>query len=563
VPFPRRKKITGRQKPLSDLWAARLTPEEDALINPDSMNPDAVASQEPGPSGPSHAERFFVNVIWTWLAVAASFFTGFFLSRYIVKSLGESRYGIWALTFAFVESFGLLDFGFRTAVVNFTSRLRARADWDGINEVVNTSLAYFLVIGSAFGIVTILLGGQAYRFFKINPLYQHDFSILVRLIGINWALGMVCSVFQAGMEAFHQFKAFYRISVSTLVLRSVTCVLVLYWGNGLVSMGVVVLATYMLMHVLTLITFSRVFHQLRFSPALISFARWKEMLHFGVHSFLATFSLMWLAQAPALLVGHFLSDAFVGFYTVPSRLFQYGVEMVTRIGYVTTPNTAELVSHGRSSEIVNLGMYLNRYCFALFLPFSIFLGIFGTELIRLWLGGRYAMYAGPLLLPFMLSSSLAIAGQFNSSSILYGLAKHAPYARSLMAEALLLVTTLWFVVPKYGITGAAWVTASLMILNRAVVTPYMLCRNLNFSFLRYMREIYWRALLSAIPCIGAGFWLKQHWVSGRNWTEVALGLTVICALYYAVALLICVEPEHRLLVRGWIMRRLRLRTAAA
>lgn len=562
MPSPHRKKIVQWQEPLSDLWAARLTPEEGALINPDGLSPDAVAPAYPAPSSAAHAERFFVNVVWMWLAVAASFFTGFFLSRYMVKTLGESRYGIWALTFAFVESFGLLDFGFRTAVVNFASRLRAREDWDGINEVVNTSLAYFLVVGSAFGIITILLGGQAYRFFKINPLYQHDFSILVRLIGINWALGMVCSVFQAGLEAFHQFKAFSRISVSTLVLRSVTCVLVLYWGNGLVSMGVVVLTTYIFLHVLTLITFARVFHQLRFSTALISFARWKEMLHFGVHSFLATFSLMWLAQAPALLVGHFLSDALVGFYTVPSRLFQYGVEMVTKIGYVTTPNTAELVSHRRSAEIVNLGMYLNRYCFALFLPFSIFLGIFGKELIRAWIGERFAVYAGPLLLPFMLSTSFALAGQFNSSSILFGIAKHGPYARSLMTEAVLLVTSLWFVVPKYGITGAAWVTASLMILNRGILTPYMLCRNLNFPFLRYMRQIYWRALLSAIPCVGAGFWIKRYWISGRNWTELILGLTVICALYYAVALLICVEPDHRLLVRGWIVRRLRLRTTA-
>ena len=116
----------------------------------------------------SHAESFFVNIIWTWLAVGASFLSGFFLSRYVIHGLGEARYGIWALTFSLVESFALLDLGFRTAVVNFTSRLRAHGEDDRINEVINTSLVYFLSIAAVIAFLTVVFGGQVHRLFKIQ-----------------------------------------------------------------------------------------------------------------------------------------------------------------------------------------------------------------------------------------------------------------------------------------------------------------------------------------------------------------------------------------------------------
>ena len=519
-----------------------------------------LAPDEAG--SPGHAERFFVNVVWTWLAVGASFFSGFFLSRYVIKGLGEARYGIWALTFSLVESFALFDLGFRSAVVNFTSRLRARGETHKINEVINTSLAYFLGIATLIGLVTVVFGGQAYRLFKIQPEYRGQFSVLIRLIGVTWSVGMVFSVFQAGLEAFQKFKLYYRISVSTLLIRAVSCVLLVRAGHGLVAMGYVALLTYLASYALMLALFFRVFRPLRLSPGLVRFSLWKEMAAYGAHSFLANSSMMILTQGPPLMVGHFLSDAFVGFYTLPSRLFQYAVEMVTRIGFVTAPNTAELFSLGRSEQVIKLGIYLNRYCFALFLPFSLFFLIFGEALIRLWVGDRFAVYAAPLLLPFTLSTSFAVAGQFNSSSILFGMAKHNNYARSLLAECALLLFGLSMVTPRYGIRGTAWIAAVLMLLNRGILTAYMLCRNLNYPFLRYMKGIYLRALLCAIPVAGIALWIKQVWISGRTWTELAVLMGMICCLFYGAAAVLCLEPGHLLLMRGWVASRLRLRPAS-
>src|SRR4051812_18476960 len=124
-------------------------------------------------AGETWAERFFVNVLWSWLGVVASFFTGFFLSPFIIRSLGDERYGIWALAFAFIDYYTLFDFGFKTAVVNLISGLHARREDGEINEVINTALFYFIALGMLIFGVTWFSAPELHRFFRISPEYRH------------------------------------------------------------------------------------------------------------------------------------------------------------------------------------------------------------------------------------------------------------------------------------------------------------------------------------------------------------------------------------------------------
>jgi O-antigen/teichoic acid export membrane protein len=66
------------------------------------------------------------------------------LTPYIIRKLGDGRYGIWALAFALIEYVFLFDLGFRSAIVTFVSRYRVEGNIKRINEVINTSLGYLL-----------------------------------------------------------------------------------------------------------------------------------------------------------------------------------------------------------------------------------------------------------------------------------------------------------------------------------------------------------------------------------------------------------------------------------
>ncbi len=156
--------------------------------------------------------------------------------------------------------------------------------------------------------------------------------------------------------------------------------------------------------------------------------------------------------------------------------------------------------------------------------------------------------SAPLLPVFLLSYALVLAAQFSSSSLLYGVGRHGGYARGLVVEAVLYVTALMWVVPRFGILGAAWVSSTLMIAVRGIYTPWLVSRALDYSFLVYMRRIYVRPLGAAVPALALAWFLQSGWLPGATWLQLVVAGGLTSLVYGAVALFLCVTPSHRSLL---------------
>jgi O-antigen/teichoic acid export membrane protein len=281
------------------------------------------------------------------------------------------------------------------------------------------------------------------------------------------------------------------------------------------------------------------------------------MATYGFHTALASVATRVLNESVPILIGYFRPVAYVGYYNLPVRLLQYTADAVSRVAMVTGSNTAELAAKSDLRAIARLGVFVNRYCLMLFMPLAIFLLAYGRELIEVWIGAEFAAYSAPLLPVLAISMALAMAGQFNSSAILYGLGKHSGYARGLLVEASLSFAALLLVIPRYGILGAAWVVSVLMILNRGLYAPWLVCRQVGTGYGGYMRSIYVRPVLAAVPVLGLLFLLKTR-VPGGGWLELVLAAGVCGTSYFALAFYCCFDREHRSMLVAWVLRRLRL-----
>jgi O-antigen/teichoic acid export membrane protein len=280
------------------------------------------------------------------------------------------------------------------------------------------------------------------------------------------------------------------------------------------------------------------------------------MWSYGVHSFVANISNLLLSQGAPVMIGHYRLASFVGYYTFPSRLLGYSVEAVTRVGFVTRSNVVEMQAKGDEKAVYSLGIHLNRYCVTLFLPLVIFLLVYGTELLRRWVNLEFAKACGPLLPVISLTTMFAVAGQFNSTSMLYGLGRHDRMARGLLLEALLSIAGIWLVLPSYGILGVAWVVGVLSVVNRGMYVPWLVCRALDSSFAGYMWGIYARPLLTGIPVLLLIHSIKAAGVEGRTWPQLILmgGLTATC--FFLPAFFTCATREHRKLMLDAVLGRL-------
>jgi hypothetical protein len=88
----------------------------------------------------------------------------------------------------------------------------------------------------------------------------------------------------------------------------------------------------------------------------------------------------------------------------------------------------------------------------------------------------------------------------------------------------------------------------LMIAVRGVYTPWLVTRALDSSFLLYMRGIYVRPLLSAVPAWVLAWFMIRNWLPGNTLPQLALAGCICGAAYSAVAFFACLPPDHRKMI---------------
>jgi O-antigen/teichoic acid export membrane protein len=490
-------------------------------------------------------ERFLINVLWSWTGVAASLFQGIVIMRFLIQSLGAEHYGIWLQVFSILNYFWYFDLGLNTAVCNFSARFLAIRDHEKINELISTSVFYFSLIALIVWSISPILAVNAHRFFRIRPEDQREFATLILITGISWGLCVMLHLFLSALDGFQRFDLTSRVMVIQVALRSIGYYVALKTGHGLVMMAEVFVATQIMGYVLNFLNFRRVFPALRLSPSFIRLGMFQDILRYGLKSFVANGSTLMLNQGGALMVGHYLGESAVGFYLMPTKLLEQAIEAVSRIGMVTRSSAAELSVTARREATISLGIYSNRYSLTLFMPLACYLLVFGRQLIFKWLGAEMADNGAPLLPIFILSYGLVLAAQFNSSSLLFGVNRHGGYARGLVFEAAFYIAALAWAVPRYGIWGAAWVSAISMLAVRGIYTPWLVSRALDFSFFAYMSGIYVRPLLVGVPVVALGMLLKQTVLPGRNIPELVLAGAICAAAYFLIAIFACIAPSHR------------------
>src|SRR5262249_35672671 len=157
------------------------------------------------------------------------------------------------------------------------------------------------------------------------------------------------------------------------LFRSFGSALLLALGYGLLSMGVIAFLSQATAYILSYCSFRRMFPCLRLSRMFISWRAFRDLASYGIHTFLANIGAALVNYITPLLIAHFLPVAYVGYYNLPVRLLQYAAEVVARVGLITSANAAELQARGDAVSVARLGIYSNRYCFVLYVPFTIFL----------------------------------------------------------------------------------------------------------------------------------------------------------------------------------------------
>jgi len=188
------------------------------------------------PSPPKQTPKsIFKNVIYGSLTWFLPLVMSFFATPIIIRSLGNSDYGIYALVLGFISySF---TFSFGRAITKYIAEYRMSGDSEKIRDVISATLFINIVVGTAgVAAMCFLAKRLVIDIFRIEPASQAKAETAIYIASAIIFLWMLSQVFTSVLQGVQRFDVYSKIfTASSFFLTSGNLALA-FFGYGLISL---------------------------------------------------------------------------------------------------------------------------------------------------------------------------------------------------------------------------------------------------------------------------------------------------------------------------------------
>ena len=410
----------------------------------------------------------------------------FFLTPFIIHSLGDRMYGFWTLVGTFIGYYGVLDFGLTTAVNRYIAGSLGSGDKEETVRVYNTALVLFFAIGCAALLATALI-----VFFTPMIISNPDeiplFRIVIIILGINMALEFLVRVFVGTLNAQMYFNVISYIQIGNLFTRSILIVLALQLGYGILAMAWVSLLTGIVTKFLYFVIAKRKLPILKIDFGSINRNTTKKLFSYSAFMLLARVAGLMRFRLAPLIIASSLSLTAVAYYSIASALITYFNQIIGKIMSVFNPLFSQQEARNEQAEIERTLYFATRISVAV----SSFIGFgliaWGHPFIKRWIGGDY-LVAYPCLY-VMVIGILPFLWQTPAHSYLYATSKHKIIAILNIFEGFANIALSLLLIRYYEILGVAIGMCISLAVSKLIVFPIYFSRLSTISYSAYMGKL--------------------------------------------------------------------------
>jgi O-antigen/teichoic acid export membrane protein len=494
-----------------------------------------------------------------WAAFAATLLVAFFLAPYLIRSLGDARYGVWCVVEAILAYFTLFDLGIAACLVRFVAKYHATDERAELNKLVSACFALFAIAA----VCALVIGGGLLPFVASSlerKLGDHgDVAPFMFLMLANLAITLPLSVFPTILDGLQRFAPKSVARLLFLAVRVGGIIYAMETAPGLWSMAVVFTITNLLEHGVMAALAARFLPGLRLSLWQVDRATLREVKGYSVDAFLAMLAGRITVQTGAIIVGGFLPAAAAAHYAIAARLVDMAKNLLRSATTTLTPTVSEREATGDFDGVRRVLLIGTRWVLYLVLPVHLGLLLFGRPFLTRWIGGtQYSGWCFPAVA--ILSATLTIGvAQSVASRILYGMGKLRLFARLALAEAALNLVLCFALVGPFGLEGVAVAVAAPNVLFCLFAIGYA-CYVLEVRVWRYLVASWLRPLVAAsVPLI---IWLFATPVEA-SWRAIILGIGVGLVPYALVIVVIELIPRIALRYLSFRIATMRVSTQSA
>lgn len=508
---------------------------------PATPRPPAEGSVDP--AGPRRWRVIARNVGSYWSGRAVDALTAFFLARFLVRTLGLSQYGLWAIIGLLASYFGFFDFGVQGTVARFLAFHRAHDD----RERINTTLSTAIVIMTTLGTIAIVLG---LVFVAVAPRIFHDVEPhewpqvrwAMVIVLLSWGLSFPLNVFDATLWSAQRLDVNNAVDILGSITRLVLTFLIIGRGYGLVALSLIAMTSILGTGLAKLALSFLLDRDLRVGFRYVRRAEVRPLFAYSVWRFLMSAPVLATALVIQPMIAAIIGLASVTLYSLAMRLSGYAEQVVLGARAALTPVATEFHAREDQEQQERLFLLGGCYCLALALYLATLFVLLGRPFMILWVGPDLAK-AGELLAILALGEVLPNS-QMVTQGILLGMARHKVISLLMVAEKATAIVLALVLERWWGLTGVVIGLEVPAFLARGVAQLVYGCHVVGAPLTHYLT----RALVPAVAAAivpAAALAALVAWRTPNTWVTLFLYGAVFTGVYGVSVLLVLARGGGR------------------
>lgn len=447
------------------------------------------------------------NTFFNILMLMSNAVVSFLLVPFFIGRLGKPSYGVWVLIGSVFRYRILLGMGLNSAINRRIPMYLARDDEDGVRRTVSTALFFFSIIAVVLAILSLLLSAKVGDWFRIPPELVHTASVLTLVVGLSFAASTPLQLTTAVLSGLQRYDMVSIVTLIVLVVRTTFIVVLLLRGYGLVTLGLLYGGSEVLARGMQHILARRLLPSGYLSWKNVDRGLLKEMLFYGMNTFLYAMGAMIIYRASETIIGVFLPPTQIAVFATAAAGVLLLSEFLQAFTVAIKPAVSDLDARDDHTKVKLIAFLTQKYSLMVLLPAAAFLIVMGQEFLTVWVGNRFqepgTIASMANILTILTVGYCMILSQHSNYLVLAGRGEHRIFGILTAVEAVLCVGTAVFTVAvlKWGLIGIAWSNLIPMVLVAGIIIPIYFNRKMEIPAWESVANVWRPAVLSAVPGI--------------------------------------------------------------
>ncbi|HJQ21040.1 MAG TPA: flippase [Gemmatimonadaceae bacterium] len=454
----------------------------------------------------------------------------------LVRTLGDARFGVLALAWTALGYFSLFDLGIGRAVTHgVAARLGADVREDEeIAVVIWTALATLIPIGVlGFAVLYGIAPWLTERVLNVPQALRAETITSFRVLAVAIPFVGATAALRGSLEARQMFGAVNALRLPHGLVTFLGPLLALPFSRSLVPACAILTVGRVALFLAHLIIVTRLVAGFRDAPARWNRAAVRPLLAFGGWMTVSNIISPLMNTLDRFVVGAVLTVSVLTYYAAPNELVIKMWLFTAALHPVFFPAMA--TTGARDPERTSMLFdRLLRITFAgLLLPVAI-LVLLAPEILRVWLGANFVLRSGAVLQVLAIAVFVNTLGQAGLV-LIQALGRPDITGKYHAAELPFYALLLWFLLPRFGILGAA-IAWSVRAVVDAIVLLLTCPALLPHARAPVKRCLGWLAV--TVPVLAAGMFVHSN-------VRIVLAIAAVPAWLLIVWLGVLTAEERR------------------